>query len=464
MIHNVDSFVEKHQLIQPKSTVVVAVSGGPDSMALLHYFLQKKEQWQLSIIAASVDHGLRGEHSLADLNYVKKTAEQWNINFFGTSVDVQSYKQQQGVGTQEAARVLRYQYFHQVMTEVNADVLAFAHHGDDQAETLFMQMVRSARPEAVQGMPIKRPFGTGSIIRPFLCVAKQELLHYCEQHQIGFKLDASNEETNYTRNAFRKHIMPLLKEQNPKIHLHMQAMSERVRDDYSYITKQAEEVLKPMRFSSEKGKRVEFSISTFKSHPPALQRSAFHLILNYLYDNQTEDISYLHEEMFMNLLKEQKPNAELDLPHELKVVRAYDELTFSFHSSEDICPYSHLIDIGERLELKDGHVLTLEQCPARSDENRYEFICDSHHVKLPLIVRSRKQGDRMKLRGMNGSKKVKDIFIDKKIPAQLRKSWPLVTDSDGRILWVIGLKKGEGCAGEGSGTWLRLRYTKKEDT
>ncbi len=464
MNYSVDSFVRKHQLIKPCQTVVIAVSGGPDSMALLHYLHSKKAEWQLNLIAASVDHGLRGEDSLEDLQHVKRAAEKLNIEFHGTSVDVNTYKQQHHLGTQEAARILRYDYLAKVMKAVSGDVLALGHHGDDQAETLLMQMVRSARPEALQGIPLCRPFSTGMIIRPFLSVSKQEILEYCSKHDISYKEDASNQETNYTRNAFRKEIMPLLKDQNPKIHLHMQAMSERAREDQLYIRKQAEAVLKIMHFSAEKEKSVQFSIQRFKTFPFALQRSAFHLILNYLYDNQTEEISYIHEEMFVDLLKGQKSNAELNLPRELKVIRAYDHVKFSFELHDENQSFNERIDIGETLELPDGCELTLERCGELNSEGRYDFICDAYHVKLPLIVRTRKPGDRILLKGMNGSKKVKDIFIDQKIPAQLRKTWPLVTDNSGRVLWLIGLKKGGTCTGEHSGTWLRLRYKNKADT
>ncbi|MCA0985618.1 tRNA lysidine(34) synthetase TilS [Halobacillus yeomjeoni] len=463
MEQKVHSFIKKHELIRPGQTILAAVSGGPDSMALLHYFCAIKEEYQLQLHVVSIDHGLRGEDSYEDLAYVKRMCEQWNVDFTGTSVDVPSYKSMERMGTQETARKLRYDFFKEMMDEKNIDVLALGHHGDDQAETMMMQMVRNATPESIQGIPVRRAFGRGEIIRPFLNVTKDEIIHYLKKHHVEFRVDVSNEETDYTRNAFRKHVIPYFRQQNPKFSQHMQRLSERLRDDQEYIKEQAKEVLKTMDFSSKEERCVRFSIQTFKTFPLALQRSAFHLILNYLYVDQADDISYLHEEMFMDLISEQKSNATMDFPRGLKIIRAYDSVTLTFRIDEDIEPLFKTLQIGETIQLPDGSLLQADWTDRPEEEGTYVYLCDSHHVKLPLVVRTRMNGDRIRVRGMNGSKKVKDIFIDQKIPSDSRNSWPLVTDSNGDILWLIGLKKGGEYIRKPSGKWLRLKYENKAD-
>ncbi|MBH0231823.1 tRNA lysidine(34) synthetase TilS [Halobacillus yeomjeoni] len=463
MEQKVHSFIKKHELIRPGQTVLAAVSGGPDSMALLHYFCAIKEEYQLQLHVVSIDHGLRGEDSYEDLAYVKRMCEQWNVEFTGTSVDVPSYKSMEKMGTQETARKLRYDFFKEMMDEKNIDVLALGHHGDDQAETMMMQMVRNATPESIHGIPVRRAFGRGEIIRPFLNVTKDEIIHYLKKHQVEFRVDVSNEETDYTRNAFRKHVIPYFRQQNPKFSQHMQRLSERLRDDQEYIKEQAKEVLKTMDFSSKEERCVRFSIQTFKTFPLALQRSAFHLILNYLYVDQADDISYLHEEMFMDLISEQKSNATMDFPRGLKIIRAYDSVTLTFRIDEDIEPLFKTLQIGETIQLPDGSLLQADWTDRPEEEGTYVYLCDSHHVKFPLIVRTRMNGDRIRVRGMNGSKKVKDIFIDQKIPSDSRNSWPLVTDSNGDVLWLIGLKKGGEYIRKPSGKWLRLKYENKAD-
>ncbi|WP_254853957.1 tRNA lysidine(34) synthetase TilS [Halobacillus salinus] len=459
----VDSFIKRLQLFCPEETILVAVSGGPDSMALLHYLCSIREEWSWNVTAVSVDHGLRGQESADDLAYVERICREWDVPFVGATVDVKGYKQMGGLGTQEAARKLRYQVLENEMSRLAADVLVTAHHGDDQIETMMMQMTTSARPEAVQGIPANRPFGTGRLVRPFLILSKKEIEGYVKLHDIDPRIDPSNKDTAYKRNAYRKNVVPYLKEQNPRLHRHMQAMSERVREDQAYIRKQAESVLEEVDFGTEFTKSARFSIETFKTFPLALQRSAFHLILNYLYVDKTEDISYLHEEMFFNLLNESKPNAELHFPQGLSIVRAYDEVTLSFAKKADHTSFQYEISVGETIEFEDGH-LSAEWTEFAQEEGTYDFVCDAHHVQFPLLVRTRKNGDRMRLRGMKGSKKVKDIFIDQKIPAKMRDTWPIVTDSRGEILWLIGLKKGGFCASSESGVWLRLHYENKAVT
>ncbi|WP_064503525.1 tRNA lysidine(34) synthetase TilS [Halobacillus sp. KGW1] len=464
MDRNVRAFITKHQLIQPRQVVLAAVSGGPDSLALLHFLNLLREDIPFRLTALSVDHGLRGVQSQEDLLFVERICREWEIEFVGTSVDVQTYKEWTGKGTQEAARDLRYRFFEEMMEAHDADVLATGHHGDDQAETMVMQMVRGARPEALQGMPLERPFSTGRIIRPLLGVSKQDIAAYLDRHGIEAKHDPSNEQTDYTRNAFRKYVLPFMKEQNPKLHEHMQAWSERAREERTYIRKQAEEVLKTVHFSTNVEKFVQLSVRTFKTFPPALQRTAFHLILNYLYVKQTEDISYLHEDLFLDLLKGEKSNVMLDFPGGLKVVRAYDEVTLSFQKKSGSAPYRFQLEPGGHVVTPDGSVVEAEWTETLDTKGHTMYICDTAHVELPLIVRSRKNGDRIRLKGMDGSKKVKDIFIDQKVPAALRDSWPIVTDQTGKIIWVAGLRGSGTPVDPSSGTWLRLHYKNKADT
>ncbi|MBN8237503.1 tRNA lysidine(34) synthetase TilS [Halobacillus kuroshimensis] len=464
MDHVVHSFISKHQLIQPGQTVLAAVSGGPDSTALLHMLTQLREKVPFHLTAVSVDHGLRGEEAREDLAFVQTLADQWDVEFHGTSVDTGSYKESSGKGTQEAARDLRYRFFEEQMYARQADVLVMGHHGDDQAETLMMQMVRSARPEAVQGIPLRRPFACGEIVRPLLCVSKEQLLHYLNDRSLPSRHDPSNDRTDYTRNAFRHRVMPFLKEQNPRLHEHVQAFSERAAEERSYINEQAQKVLEYVHFSEDVEKFVQFSKQTFKTFPLALQRTAFHLILNYLYVKQNEDISYLHEEMFMNLLRDEKPNRSLDFPGGLKVVRAYDEITFTFADENEDSSFRLILHPGASVSLPDGSSVEAEWSWCPEEPDAFTYVCEDYHVNLPLIVRSRQPGDRMEVRGMKGSKKVKDIFIDQKIPARTRGTLPVVTDQTGEILWLGGLKKGGRQRGRSStGPWLRLHYKNKAD-
>ncbi|MBM7555143.1 tRNA lysidine(34) synthetase TilS [Thalassobacillus pellis] len=464
MEESVKRFIEKHQLLRPGQTIVLGVSGGSDSMALLHYFNEIRSKQDLRIIAASVDHGLRGEESRQDLQLVADICEEWDIEFKGVQCDVASYKQEHKLGTQQAARTLRYQFFHEMMQEAGADALALGHHGDDQAETMVMQLIRGTNIDALKGIPITRPFATGRIIRPFLSVSKQEIRTYCKKKGIRLREDPSNQEDTYTRNYLRLHVLPLLKEKNPRLSEHLQLMSERVREDLSYLNAQAEQALKAVVQLEPAGPEAAFDIVDFQTLPTALQRRTFHLILNYLYDGRTMDLSYIHEEQFFAMLDPVVANARLDFPDNLSLHRNYGRISFYFGKKDESSPYHFELQPGESIMLPNGSELTAKTTACRdAKEDQYTFACDVTHVKLPLIIRTRQDGDRMTLKGMSGSKKIKDIFIDQKVPIEQRADWPIVTDQSGNILWLAGLKKSNIGKKDSQGNWLQLHYKYKEE-
>ncbi|WP_245831000.1 tRNA lysidine(34) synthetase TilS [Sediminibacillus massiliensis] len=458
----VNNFARKHQLFHEGATVLVGVSGGPDSMALLHYLAEARTSWKLRLIALSVDHGLRGDQAKEDVDFVEAICKQWNIEFVGTFLDVPSYKKKYGKGTQVSAREMRYHFFGKQMKKFKADYLALGHHGDDQVETMVMRLVRGTNPSSLTGIPIKRDFAGGSIVRPFLCLSKDEIGEYCRLHGINPRIDPSNEEDNYTRNFYRLHIVPLLKKQNPNLMHHMQRLSESMTQDDMFMQMEAEKAMNKSVLFDEKQKKARLSIKMFRGIPLALQRRAFHLILNYLYQSVPADLSYIHEEQFFGLLHSPKPNITVDFPSGLIISKAYEEITFSFENVKPIDFYITLSVPGEAV-LPDGSIISasITDCPV--DNKGTAFVCELENITLPLIIRSRKQGDRMKIKGMKGRKKLKDIFIDEKIPMELREKWPVVTDAEGEILWLAGLKKGIVNGNEESRKFLQLNYKKKSD-
>ncbi|WP_188456130.1 tRNA lysidine(34) synthetase TilS [Virgibacillus oceani] len=459
MRQSVISFIQKHKLLSPHKTILVGVSGGPDSMALLHFLCSIQNDWGLKIVAVAIDHQLRGDESRGDIDYVKLMCEKWNIDFYGTSVDVPSYKIDRQVGTELAARELRYGVFAEQMKKYNADYLALGHHGDDQVETMLMGITRYANSRALGGIPVKRNFSTGKIIRPLLCVSRMEIERYCSRNHIIPRRDSSNEETDFTRNYFRKYIVPLLKEQNRNIHTTVQHLSESLQDDEQFLMKEAHNLFKKVILTDEKNNRASLEISEFETYCRALQRRVYHLILNYLYDELPNHLSYMHEEQFFALLKSNKANARIDFPHGLIVEKSYQRLNFYFSNHDQkLYPFHKTITLPGKTDLPNGSKLMAihtEDPEAQSERN---YLCGVDQVDLPLHIRTRRAGDRMRWAGLNGSKKVKDIFIDAKIPVNERDKWPIVTDNNGEILWLIGLKKGTPARKTKSTSFIQLYY------
>lgn len=463
MKEKVLQFIRKHHLLEIKDTVLVAVSGGVDSMALLHFLHKIKEEWAIKLVVVSIDHQLRGDASSQDLEYVRNICKQWSIPFIGKSINVRAYQEKKGLGMEIAAREVRYQVFQEVMEEYKVDRLALAHHADDQAETMLMRVTRSAVSSNLAGIPIKRPFGKGTIIRPFLCVEKSELTFYCEENGIVPRIDETNNDTAYTRNFFRKNVIPLIKEKNPNIHTTIQQLSETLLEDEIYLKEQARKMVDEVVLFNEKKGYVTFEMEDFKRCPLALQRRSFHLILNYLYKEPPKDISYIHEQQFLSLLNNNRGNIKIDFPSGLKLEKQYNQLKFYFsHEQLDILPYHKILNVPGAVMLPNGTSIKAEFMKEKKSMDKYCYYINSQQIELPLHIRTREPGDRMSWKGLNGSKKLKDIFIDLKIPKEDRDKWPIVVDNNGEIIWLIGIKKGEPASTKVDGTWIKLTYEGNE--
>jgi tRNA(Ile)-lysidine synthase len=453
------TFINKHQLLTKNSTVLAGVSGGPDSMALLHFLASLREEWELRVIAVTIDHRLRQKESEEDVQYVEKKCEDWEIPCVSTSLNVPEYMKENQLGTQIAARKLRYQFFEEQMEAYSANYLALGHHADDQVETMLMEMMRSADSAALGGIPAKRKFSEGFIIRPLLALGKAEILDYCQTMNIMPRYDPSNEETAYTRNYIRKYVLPLIKEKNPNIHTTVQHLSTTLQADENYLQNEAAKMAEKTVNCHQEEKKASVSVNEFKTYPYALQRRAYHLILNYLYVQLPKDLSYIHEEYFFMLLQSEKSNSRIDFPTGLKLEKSYNKLIFYFsHVFPQDRSYRRTLEIPGSISLPDGALIRTELVDQYDDVKENIFICSAARIKLPLHIRTRKPGDKMTWKGLNGRKKLKDIFIDAKIPVRERDAWPLITDDDGEILWLIGLKKGQSAGGTAKAPYIKIHY------
>ncbi|RBW67671.1 tRNA lysidine(34) synthetase TilS [Bacillus taeanensis] len=411
-------------------------------MALLHYLLQLKERWQLTIIAAHVDHMFRGEESKEDYRYVEGYCHKNDIVFEGTHLNVTSYKREQKISAQLAARECRYEFFEKIMTKYDAHYLALGHHGDDQIETMLMRQVRGSFGKSRAGMPVKRSFACGEIIRPFLCLEKREIEDYCCRMQLKPRRDPSNEKDDYVRNRFRHSILPFLKKENPNVHERFQQQSEFIYEDEQFLDEVAEKHYRKVIIKKAEDKII-FSVSALQSVPMSLQRRVIHLILKYLYQTIPSSLSSIHIEDLLTLLHAERPSGQLYFPEGLRVVRSYDRCFLTFEQLNKPEPYNLIFDVPGFIDVPSG-VLTADikdYSGQQFPNNLHSCICDVEHITFPLCVRTRQPGDRIAALGINGTKKVKNIFIDQKIDRTKRDSWPIVVDGNGDILWIVGLQK-----------------------
>mgnify|MGYP003445602109 FL=1 len=439
----VSAYIKNKGLINHNDTVLIGVSGGPDSLALLAYLNRIKQSYNLTLVVAHVDHMFRGEESFEDYLFVEKICKEWDIPFEGVRINVPKYIEDTGKNPQQAARDCRYTFFRDIMEKYSAQKIALAHHMDDQAESVLMNLIRGTSGMARIGIPMKRPFAGGYIIRPFLAVTREEILEYCDQMDLKPRIDPSNEKDIYTRNRFRKYILPMIKKENNKALDHIQRFSEDLEQDERYLMMLAEKEYSSLERTEKEGV-LYVSVSSFVDVPKPLQSRVIHLILNYLYQMKPYVFSYVHIECIQSLLTESNPSISMQLPHGLHVTKAYDQLLFHFGRLPTIT-FSKEIRIPGKTALPNGAVIEtvlLDLVPEKCHE-RSQCICilPQTDAELPLRVRNKRDGDRYQPKGFTGHKKLKKLFLEHKIPVHERESWPIIVNKNDQIVWIPGLQK-----------------------
>ncbi len=437
----VEAFLTRKQINLMGASILVGVSGGPDSLALLHFLWRRQERYQLRLFVAHVDHMFRGGESEREARFVQSFCEERNIPITVRSINVPLYMEETGLSSQVAARECRYSFFQETMGRENLRYLMLGHHGDDQMETVIMRLTRGSSGKARIGIPFSRAFDRGTLLRPFLCVSKQEIEEYCQRHMLDPRRDPSNDSDKYSRNRFRHTILPFLKAENPRVHEHFQRFSEEMEETERFLEDMANQQLtKVKKFQSDE--KIVIDIQTLCSMPMPLQRRVIKLILNYLYKHQPASLSAVHIEQIFSLINNPQPSGVIDLPEKLKVNRSYGELQFQFqHTLLKDVTFEMDLTVGKTV-LPTGDFITWEYVDKEIEyTNINQLLLPLTNIHLPLKVRTRREGDRMRVKGMKGTKKIKDIFIDLKLPIIERNRWPIVTDSNDHIIWIPGIKK-----------------------
>ncbi|MDQ0216181.1 tRNA(Ile)-lysidine synthase [Oikeobacillus pervagus] len=434
----VKEFIERHQIIKQGDRIVVGVSGGPDSLSLLHYLAKRQERYQIRVYAAHLDHMFRGQQSYEELQFVRNFCEDLHIPYVCDRIDVSSYMEESGTGLQEGARKVRYQFLKEVMNHFSANKLALGHHGDDQVETILMRLTRGSSGKGRSGIPYRRNFHQGEIIRPLLSLTKEMIEEYCAHFNLDPRRDPSNSKGDYTRNRFRLKVLPFLKGENGKVHEHFQRFSEEILEDEMFLQELTRQKMNNVWEKNEES--IQLQVEAFQAMPLPLQRRGIQLILNYLYKGNPLYTS-IHIQQILKFIMSDHPSGHLDLPDGLKVVKSYQTCQFTFETHESQ-RYEYTLHLGEQVTLPNGDLFSLQISTNFVDTHHAEiFLIDEKKVDLPLIIRTRKQGDRIQLKGSSHSKKIKKLFIDLKIPLNLRNEWPIITDNKGKVLWVPNIKK-----------------------
>lgn len=434
------AFIENEQLINKGDRLLIACSGGVDSMALLHFLDEHKELLHIELFAVHVDHMLRGEQSAGDREFVETFCASRDIPCFSTAIPIPAILEEQGGNSQAVCRQERYSYFSSIMKKHDIRTLVTAHHADDQLESVLMSLAKSGNITGLLGIQVKRPFDSGHVIRPFLMVTKDEIREYLIKGGIEYREDASNEKDDYTRNRFRHHIVPLLKSENEAVAQHAVQLTLQLAQDHMYLQKLAQQAFD--RLVTKKAENCyEVEIHPFLNEPLALQRRLILILLNYLYNDTSTFQRHALCTSILKLFQTPNGNAMLNLPGPFVVSRQYGKVLF--HKEQEKVPFvPHELAVNEWNEIMDVRVYIGEpsQMTAPYSDEAQVFYCSAEKVSFPLRVRAREEGDRIQLPGMSMPKRLSRLFIDEKVPLAKRDEWPLLVDVHNDILAVLGLR------------------------
>ena len=403
--------------------VVIGVSAGPDSMCLLD-LLQKKTT---KIVVCHINHNVRKE-SIEEEEYITKYCQDKNIILEKTTIN--NYQEN---NFENEARKKRYMFYEEILKKYNSKTLLLAHHGDDLIETILMKISRGSNLEGYAGIKEISNVKNYQIIRPLLKYTKEDIINYNKSNNIKYYNDSSNQSTNYTRNRYRLNILPLLKKEDKNIHKKYLKYYKTLIEYDDYIKREVK------RNINNVYKDNIINIDNLNKLDTFLIKNILYNIMNNIYQNKNNIITDRHIQNIISLLNNTKPNIKIDLPNNKEIVKEYNKLIIKDKTS-DIKNYK--IEFNDKIEIEN---LIIEKIESEDDDSNSVCRLNSKDITLPLYIRNREDGDYIILKGSNNRKKIKEIFIEKKLPLKKRNNYPLLVDSNNNIIWIPNIKKSKFC-------------------
>ena len=439
-------FITQHQMIQPKETVLVGVSGGVDSLALLYALHALGHQLDCQLHVAHLDHGFR-EDSAADAAYVAKQADRLGIPISSSRVEVPKLMRAEKLSAEVAARRVRYQFYECVSERIGATKIALGHHRDDQAETVLMNLLRGAGAAGLKGI---LPVREGKFIRPLLAFSRKEIEDFVAQLGLQPRRDATNYQLNHLRNRIRLELIPTLERTyNANLQNTLNQTAELLRAESDYLDARAHDAFQACRIGSCTPGPVILDRDLFRQYHLALRRRILRLAIAEIL-GEVRDLYFNHFESMLNLIDGEAPNRTLHLPNGGELRRVYNRILIQKSTSSQ-APFEYEVAVPGHTplpRLDTEIVATVVENPIncavtdKFPDGKFQAAFDLDLLQLPLKLRQRRDGDRFHPFGMRGTKKLKDFLIDAKIPRQERERVPVLMDRD-EIIWVVGYRTSE---------------------
>lgn len=459
MMNKVRRTIEKYDLLRKHDRVLVAVSGGPDSVALLKILNRLSAQgYDLTLAVAHLNHGLRGVESDREEIFVRRLCESLKTPLFSRKADIGEALRRDKGSLEETCRKERYAFFDELRSRERMNKVALGHHLDDQAETVLMRLLRGSGPEGLRGMT---PIRDHVYIRPLIEVTRKEILAFLEREEAAFVEDSSNERDICLRNRIRKRLLPeLVDAYNLRLVENLGRMAEIIRMEDDYIQKVVEDMLNRWNVTGQE-EILKIPIDELRLMHEALRQRVVKAILLRM-SPLKNGIGYRHVKAVMKIINGENPSAVLDMPFNARVRREYAALCFETKAGTSRAAsekemkrrnekgsgntYSYEVEVPGEIDIPEwGGSMSfqyVERSQTAMGSDSVVFV-DPDRIYLPMKVRNWMPGDRIEPLGMKGKrKKVQDVFMDEKVPRLKRARIPLLVDRES-VIWIPGLRLSE---------------------
>jgi len=440
MKKKVISTIEQYNMIKHGERVVVGVSGGADSIALLMFLNDIREEKNLTLFVVHVNHGIRGVEAKKDEDFVENICKTLKISYKAEKVSVSDISKEFGITEEEAGRKARYSAFFRALKENNATKIAVAHNLNDQSETVLMYLCRGSGLTGLRGIPPVRD----EIIRPLINCRRDEIEKWLQEREQEYCVDSTNLETEYTRNKIRNNILPYIeKEINGNAIKNIVQTADLIKEEDDYIETEAKKAYEYI-FVKKDDKSIYLHIPKMKELPKVIQRRALRIGFKELNKN-IKDLTFKHIVSCLALMSGET-GKYLRLGENIGVIKEYEYLKLTKNVETDSEEYSYTLNEEETVYIKEAGCYVKISRKREKNELNSQFVytkeIDYDKINDVLKVRNRRKADTISINKNGGSKKLKDFFIDEKIPRETRQKVPLIAIGN-EIIWIANYRNGE---------------------
>jgi tRNA(Ile)-lysidine synthase len=424
-------FIDEKNLIEKGDKILVALSGGPDSVFLLHFLNKFSRKFKISLAAIHINHGLRGRAASSDENFCIKLTNRLGVRFYSVKRNVKAHAKKLKVSTEEAGRLIRYEEFEKLSAKEGFTKIATAHIADDNAETILLNLIKGTGLNGISGIPYSR----GKIIRPLLVLTKEEIVQYLKFYKIDYRTDLTNLQSDYERNFLRNEVIPLIKKRlNPSLENTLLKSSGVFKEINNFVKKKLKDEINHL--TTKKDNTFSISLSNLNKIENELKGEAVRFVFEKEFKIQ---LSFDEVKRIFSLIEKQ-PGRSINLQGKLKVVRERNELIV-VNQKKDVKSKPVVLRSGDSVKLNDKYISIKEVKNKKKQFNpdkNIEFI-NGDRAKSKFILRKWQPGDRFIPLGMKGSKKVSDFLSEQKLSTYNKKDQMILTNDD-HIVWIIGLR------------------------